>query len=409
MAAEPFADIGLVRICQGSRPVGAGFIVDDRHIVTCAHVVNASLGRALIAAGRPDSVGAVTVRAGGDWIPLDVMLTEWIPLTEDKRGDIAVLEMTAGRPDGVSAVPLRRPQQSDDHRFAVQGFPDGTLIAATGWIRTRLTIGQEWVQLEDDKLPGRAVTEGFSGAPIWDTTTNAVVGMAIAKDAGAPTAKIAAMLPVALLASYWAPLADLLPSRLALDPKFDTYWDPRARGVETAHLPGTYFTGRRRALTELVEWLTADPHPADTLRVVSGGPGSGKSAVLARLVTASDPSFRRRYESDWDADDPVRAMPVGAVDVAVHARQLDPTQILQALAVGVGVDANDADEMVAALAAHGRPVTLVVDGLDESTRPRHAAAVLRRVAGDCRPTGAAGRRHPPGAADQTAAGARSER
>jgi len=85
-------------------------------------------------------------------------------ITEDKRGDVAVLEMTAGRPDGVNGVPLRRPQQSVDHRFAVQGFPDGTLIAATGWIRTRLTISQEWVQLEDDKVPGRAVTEGFSGA-----------------------------------------------------------------------------------------------------------------------------------------------------------------------------------------------------------------------------------------------------
>src|SRR6478752_1978399 len=162
MAIETFADVGLVRISQGNRPVGAGFVMDDRHIVTCAHVVNASLGLAPNTEERPDTVGPVAVRVGGDWIPVDVTLTEWIPLTEDKRGDVAVLEMTAGRPDGVNAVPLRRPQQSVDHRFAVQGFPDGTLIAATGWIRTRLTISQEWVQLEDDKVPGRAVTEGFS-------------------------------------------------------------------------------------------------------------------------------------------------------------------------------------------------------------------------------------------------------
>ena len=62
MAIETFADIGLVRFSWGTRPVGAGFIVDDRHIVTCAHVVNASLGRALIAAERPDTVGPVAVR-----------------------------------------------------------------------------------------------------------------------------------------------------------------------------------------------------------------------------------------------------------------------------------------------------------------------------------------------------------
>ena len=151
------------------------------------------------------------------------------------------------------------------------------------WIRAQLTIGQEWVQLEDDKQSGRAVTEGFSGAPIWDTTINAVVGMAIAKDAGAPAAKIAAMLPVTLLAGYWPPLADLLPSRLALDPKFDTYWDPRARGVETAHVPGTYFTGRRRALTELVEWLTppaprrqpAGGHRRSRVRKIGGAGPAG--------------------------------------------------------------------------------------------------------------------------------------
>jgi len=95
-------------------------------------------------------------------MPVEVTLAEWIPLTEDKRGDVAVLEMTAGRPDGVNAVPLRRPQHGSPIRRS--RFPDGTLIAATGWIRTRLTISQEWVQLEDDKVPGRAVTEGFSGA-----------------------------------------------------------------------------------------------------------------------------------------------------------------------------------------------------------------------------------------------------
>jgi hypothetical protein len=281
---------------------------------------------------------------------------------------------------GGSAVPLRRSHPSEDRRFAVQGFPDGTLIGATGVIRARLTAGQQWVQLEDDKVPGRAVTEGFSGAPVWDTALKAVVGMAIAKDARAPVAKIAAMLPVPLLVSYWPPVADLVPSRLALDPRFDTYWDPRARGVESAHLPGAYFTGRRRALTDLAGWLVADPHPADNLRVVSGGPGSGKSGVLARLVTASDPGFRRRHPPA--SDDPLRELPEGAVDAAVYARGLDPTQLLQALAVGVDCDAADVDALVAALAAHGRPVTLVVDGLDESTRPRPAAAVLRRAAGE---------------------------
>ena len=164
------------------------------------------------------------------------------------------------------------------------------------------------------------------------------------------------------------------------DPRFDAYWDSRARGVESAHVPGTYFTGRRRALTELVEWLVAAPQPGDNLRVVTGGPGSGKSGVLARLVTASDPGFRRLHPPA--SGDAVFELPAGAVDVAVPARDLDATQILQALAERMDIDATDVDvdELVAGLAAHGRPVTVVVDGLDESSGPRQAAAVLRRTA-----------------------------
>jgi hypothetical protein len=71
---------------------------------------------------------------------VEVVPEGWIPPTEDKRGDVAVLKMTAGRPAGATAVPLRRPHQTEDRHFAVQGFPDGTLIGATGVIRTQLTI-----------------------------------------------------------------------------------------------------------------------------------------------------------------------------------------------------------------------------------------------------------------------------
>jgi hypothetical protein len=146
-----------------------------------------------------------------------------------------------------------------------------------------------------------------------------------------------------------------------------------------------YFTGRRRALTELVEWLTDDPDASDSLRVITGGPGSGKSAVLARLVTASDTDYRRRHETAWDADDPVRNMRIGAIDVAVHAQDHDGVWILQSLAGGMDSSANDVDALVAALAKHGRPVTFVVDGLDESINdesinPRQAAGMLRRLA-----------------------------
>jgi hypothetical protein len=373
-------ELGLVRICKGSRPVGAGFVLDEDHIVTCAHVINASLGRPLDMSERPSGIGPVEIRVGGQWIPVDVDLLPagWIPPAANNRGDVAVLRFSQGRTEGAEAVPLRLPAD-EDRRFLVQGFPDQTLMGATGWIRARLTIGEEWLQLEDDKQPGRAVTEGFSGAPIWDTTANAVVGMAIARDARAPAAKIAAMLPTTRLAVYWPGLLDVLPSRLSLSRHFHTHWDPRSRGVEAAHVAGTYFTGRRRALETLVRWLASDPDPSDNLRLVTGGPGSGKSAVLAKLVTRAEPSYRRRYPPT--VDDPVAALEPGAVNVAVYARGLGGGQILAALADGAEPVPTEVDELVAALAERGRPLTFVVDGLDESSEPAAVAGILRRLAG----------------------------
>src|SRR5262249_33647399 len=122
-------------------------------------------------------------------------------------------------------------------------------------------------------------------------------------------------------------------SRLAGQRALKEHWDPRGRGVERAARPGWFFTGRRQALSQLVAWLTAVPNPADNVRVITGGPGSGKSAVLARLVTMSDPWYRVGMPGPLAAGDPVANLPPGAIDVAVHARTAPAEEVVTALAV----------------------------------------------------------------------------
>ena len=42
------ADPSLSIVClvgQTNKAVGVGFLISDRHVLTCAHVVNAALGR----------------------------------------------------------------------------------------------------------------------------------------------------------------------------------------------------------------------------------------------------------------------------------------------------------------------------------------------------------------------------
>lgn len=68
------------------------------------------------------------------------------------------------------------------------------------------------------------------------------------------------------------------------------HFSPRSRGLEHAGERGDYFTGRTRALGELSAYLsTSGPDHDRKARVVTGDPGSGKSALLGRLLALSDP------------------------------------------------------------------------------------------------------------------------
>ncbi|MGX1887831.1 caspase family protein [Streptomyces sp. NPDC055287] len=153
-----------------------------------------------------------------------------------------------------------------------------------------------------------------------------------------------------------------------------SHWGPRARGVEVEGEAGWYFTGRSRVLRELVAWLTAG-HDDARMRVITGGPGSGKSAVLARLLTLSDPLCRARVPQEQLPDDGT-VPPVGSVDIAVVARDKTLTDIIAALAAGTGVPVDEPAVFVESLLAAERPVTIVLDALDEAIAPRSVARRL---------------------------------
>jgi hypothetical protein len=154
---------------------------------------------------------------------------------------------------------------------------------------------------------------------------------------------------------------------------FTAHWLPRARGVALASDPGWYFSGRTRVLRELVTWLS-DPDADHRARVVTGGPGSGKSAVLARLVTLAEPQTR--------ATAPLLRAPAGTVppeggiDVAVHARNKTLAEVVAALAAGIGAQVTTPEELLQALAARPRRRVVVIDALDEASVPEELTGGL---------------------------------
>lgn len=132
-----------------------------------------------------------------------------------------------------------------------------------------------------------------------------------------------------------------------------------ARGVGNATEPGDYFTGRTAALGELVSWLRSDTHDRRA-RVVVGDPGSGKSALLGRLLLLTDPHHPAGRDTSSDLD----VVPLNA------ARD----SVVSELAAVLGHPGADRNKLLRILAERTTPLTVIVDALDqaiESTQIAH--------------------------------------
>jgi len=155
-----------------------------------------------------------------------------------------------------------------------------------------------------------------------------------------------------------------------------------ARGIEVAE-SGWFFAGRTRLLSALVSWLTT---AESGVRIVTGPPGAGKSAVLGRLATLSDPDCRAAAIAAGhlaaESDDTVP--PQGIIDVAVHAKgkTLDACvrALAEALAVTTGTEATlDVDAFVAAVRGIDRRLTILIDAVDEAADGQGASIASRLI------------------------------
>jgi len=338
----------------GSRGVsGAGVLLDDQHILTCAHVVGQH-------EPEPFAVDFPAI-AGGGVLRAEVIEGGWFPVEADERGDVAIARLLDPLQPGAAPAPLGR-RAARDTPVRIYGYPQGidTGVWATARLDEAAGPGAEWVQLEAAQVTGHRIEQGFSGAGV--EADGKVIGIVVAEDSAAE-AKVAWMLPLATIAALWPQLNALLPGSLELDPAFVQHFEPRSRGVQRTSQRGWFFTGRTAALTELAAWLASDD---DTSRVVTGSPGSGKSAVLSRLVVCSDPALRALLPAaDLAKAAPQTLPPVGSIDVAVHATGKTTEQV--AAQIAAALDLNVAPALLpAVLAERDEPVTIAIDALDEA-------------------------------------------
>ncbi|HEY6407544.1 MAG TPA: trypsin-like peptidase domain-containing protein, partial [Ktedonobacteraceae bacterium] len=212
------ADTSIVRIRMADRTVvGAGFLVDERHIFTCAHVVTEALGLPQDVSQAPEAELLLDFPLVAPKKMLTAKVVCWQPRQEDESGDIAVLELQADPPEGVEAASFAEAEDFWYHPFRAFGFPEGfdDGVWATGQLLGRQATN--WIMIEDVKAQGFGVVQGFSGGPMWDTRLEGVVGMVVATSRPMTIdTKTAFVIPLDVLATVWEIDARALSQRVFL-------------------------------------------------------------------------------------------------------------------------------------------------------------------------------------------------
>ncbi len=190
---------------------GAGFLVDSRRVVTCAHVVTDALGLTEVSNAPP---GAVVIDfpqcKGARQRTARVIPGSWFPEREG-AGDLAVLEVVGEDITQATPAPLRMAGDTGRRMISVLGHPHGHDFGV--WARARL-IGRggpraQWIQMDALSHTGKRIQKGFSGAGVWDEENEAVIGCVVVQDR-AEEDRVAWMIPNEIIIGYWPDLNGLL-------------------------------------------------------------------------------------------------------------------------------------------------------------------------------------------------------
>ncbi|MGH3782216.1 MAG: CU044_2847 family protein, partial [Pseudonocardiaceae bacterium] len=262
------AVVRLVVWAAGRRVItGMGVLVGTRQVVTCAHVVNTSLGRDQREQARPDPSATVQVEfpllAGA---PIRTgRVQAWVPPPQcgEGDGDVAGLVLSEDAPAG--ATPARFTGEAGGP-LRVFGYPETPPRECGAWLDVDLSddVGGQLIRVEGRDQAIKAQL-GYSGSPVWQDSTGVVVGLLHASSFADEPDQNAYLLPASLMAEAWETQFDYL---LAATNPY--------RGLEafTAEHARVFF-GRDRDIDLLTARATAQP-----VVVVVGPSGVGKSSLV---------------------------------------------------------------------------------------------------------------------------------
>jgi WD40 repeat protein len=185
--------------------VGSGFLINDKMVLTCAHVASMALELA-------DNIQPLNCIVNFDFplvkpglnLKARVMFS-----SSENESDIAGLEIIEKLPEGIQSIGLAEAEDLWGHHFRAFGYPAGIEggVWASGVLRGRQD--HRWVQIEDVKEPGHRIEPGYSGAPVWDDELDAAVGIVVAFEKN-PQNKVAFIIPTKILLETFPNLEEIV-------------------------------------------------------------------------------------------------------------------------------------------------------------------------------------------------------
>lgn len=435
-----FAQLGDVPIAatKATPATGMAFLVrDDGLLATCAHVVQAMEQRPGGSFRVHGAVPAMPVSVEAEVLPDGWFGPPWSPDYGFPSSPVWT-SMADNRPDTIghdlAFLKLRmETARFDDWRRAINGksvdevvFPAGVEPSEAADLLLKaarvLPLGvpgypsgsgiplaayhMAWPHAGVDLRMGEArfvaalrelydavrfksaeVDKGFSGGPLWDDQRRLVIGMvrrgqkSTIPDAVVGTDSRAFLMMPGLSMQFDHAMTAAMGTLAAV---VATSAPPRHFGMvgDSAGLPFIEPLMRAATREDPLAETGATPPPmaalatlervlaSDPLVAVSGSAGTGKSTLLYRLASklcsGSPPVIAGRY-----------AVPMLVTAADLLAADLDLVALLKMARRRLGGGLVDEQTMAEALAVNDAGLLLLVDGLDEVPRHRHAAILAR--------------------------------
>lgn len=159
----------IVKILRDDTVVGTGFVVSDRFIATCAHVVDAVHAKP----GDSIKIQFLKRKTASPFVYVEPGL--W---RDSSKEDVAILRLNESLPKGIAPVALSSSKNFtralELQEFCGYGFPEGE---QEDGLWAEITVVGQLPGSERLQVKSLEIEPGFSGGPILDLQRGEVVGM----------------------------------------------------------------------------------------------------------------------------------------------------------------------------------------------------------------------------------------